>query len=284
MVFVVRLIHVVPRFKSLLVILCLSFVSGCIVLPIESGEEELFVEQQITFIETGKSTKDDVAREMSEIATKHEYTQPRPIKARDGDWWLYRQTRREVKWLGASVYPEVSYDTTNSVDYRFLLINFDSNGIVSGYEFSTLEGSGCNRQGVCLKGNSYLLLAPKDDDRVAKQFNNPGERCGVYLYGDQRHGERFKLDDQLEGSLLEKRKFFFFWSLKQGRHRLSAIGATPIEFLCTAGELYFFEVERVGGSLFRMSYKNEIVSQESAIGRREIGKRKLALSFAISSD
>ena len=95
MVFVVRLIHIVPRFKSLFVILCLSFVSGCIVLPIESGEEELFVEEQITFIETDKSTKDDVAREMSEFATKHEYTQPRPIEAPDGDWWLYRQTRRE---------------------------------------------------------------------------------------------------------------------------------------------------------------------------------------------
>jgi len=176
-----------------------------------------------------------------------------------------------------------------------LLIKFDSNGIVADYELSTSEGSGCNRQGVCVANGSYNLLAPVEDDRGVKQFTNYGDRCSVYLYGDQRYGERVWLDDKVEGSLLKKNKYFFLWPIEQGMHTLElegtpvpewqkSYGAKSIEFQCAAGELYFIEIERVRGRIWIPNTEFHIALIEEAQGRQEIGKRQLLLSPADSSD
>jgi hypothetical protein len=43
------------------------FLSSCIVIPIEIGGEEPFTDDQLAFIESGKSTKAEIASAMSDF-------------------------------------------------------------------------------------------------------------------------------------------------------------------------------------------------------------------------
>jgi hypothetical protein len=275
--------------------------SACIAIPIDSGDEEAFKDEQLAFIEVGKSTKEDIAIAMSDFAAEKNEGELRvtltPKTFQDGDWWLYAQTRKETKWLFVAGGYGGGGDAGifGDVDYRFLLIKFSSNGFVSEYEISSSEGTGCNRQGICVAQGFYNLLAPVEDDGAAKQFNNHGERCGVYLYGDESFGEHVWLDNQLQGSLVEKKKFFFLWSLEQGMHTLTlggtnvpeqqkSYGGKSIEFLCTADELYFIEIARVRGHFWIPNTEFDIAPVDEATGRREITKRQLLLGPAKSPD
>ena len=56
-----------------------------------------------------------------------------PIKFRNGDWWLYSQTRKEARWTIVGI---GGGGTTGNVDYQFALIKFDSNEVVAELELS----------------------------------------------------------------------------------------------------------------------------------------------------
>jgi hypothetical protein len=181
------------------------------------------------------------------------------------------------------------------VDYRFLLIKFDNNGIVAGYELSSSEGYGCNRYGVCTQsygcnrygvcaqGPLYTLLAPEDEDRVVKQFDIPADRCGVYVYGEPQSAVPIWLDGHRVGRLLNTKQFFF-WQLDQGVHQLAfrspdVTDKRPIEFSCAAGDLYFFELKRKSNGFFSTRFWTEIEQPDAVTGRKAIGKRRLALNI-----
>jgi len=245
--------------------------AACIALPIESGGEEPFADERLTYIEVGESTKEDIATAM-----------PRPMKFLGGDLWLYARSRTEQKWLFLAATPSGGgAETIGGVDYRFLLVRFDENGIVSGYETSSLEKrDGCNRSGVCKSGTSYSLFAPEDHDRVFKQFNIPPGRCGVYVYGKQRGKIPISVDDQSVGWLQDK--VYVFEELDPGIHELIAaninyVGHEPMEFNCVAGSPVFFEVKTKGPGLFGGRFEVEVMQRDASEGRQAIARRKLML-------
>lgn len=282
------------RFPLLLSLPLLISLSACIAIafPIQLPDEEPFKDEKLAFIEIGKTTKEEIATAMSDFPMKTDEGEVRvkltPQKYRGGDWWLYAQTREELKWVMIGV---GDAEEMGGVDYRFLLIKFDNNGIVAGYESSSSEGYGCNRQGVCALGPLYTLLASEDEDRVVKQFDIPADRCGVYVYGKRWVAVPIWLDGHRVGWHLDKKQFFF-WQLDPGVHQLASRSPDvsdqkPIEFSCAAGGLYFFELERKRSSFWQvgpMSFWAEIEQRDAVKGRKAIGKRQLTLNITEPSD
>jgi hypothetical protein len=290
----------VQQFLLLLALPLLICLSACIIIPVERGDEELFKDERLTFIEVGKSTKEEIATAMSDFAMEKDEGEVSvkltPKKFRDGDWWLYTQSRKEAKWFfAAAAYGRADYGTIGGdVDYRFLLIKFDNNGVVAGYELSSSEGTGCNRYGVCVRWSRYMLLAPEDEDRVVKQFDIPADRCGVYVYGKPKSAVPvwsyvpIWLDGDRVGWLLDKKQFLFL-QLDQGAHQLAprspdVADQRPIEFSCAAGRLYFFELKPKRSGFFRPRFWIEIEQRDAVKGRKAIGKRQLSLSMTEPSD
>jgi hypothetical protein len=274
--------------------------SACIAVPIELGDEEPFNNEQLAFIEIGKTTKEEIAAAMSEYAVERAEDETSveltPRKFRDGNWWLYVRTRKEAKWFYVlSGYYGGEAGTTGDIDYRFLLIKFHNNGIVAGYELSSSEGYGCNRSGICVRESRYMLLAPEDEDRVVKQFDIPEDRCGVYVYGKPKPESPIlssipiRFDGHRIGWLSDKKQFFFL-QLDQGAHQLAThspnlLDQRPIEFSCAPGGLYFFELmPKRSGDFRSRSFWIEIEQRDAVKGRKAIRKRHLTLNITEPSD
>ena len=289
------------RFPLLLALPLVISLSACI-LPTQLPDEEPFKDEKLAFIEIGKTTKEEIATAMSDFAIKtHEWGDSEwdqgevrvkltPQKYRGGDWWLYAQTREELKWV-MFVAPGEEF---GYVDYRFLLIKFDNNGIVAGYELSSSEGYGCNRSGVCVlmcylndacpQGPVYTLLAPEDEDRVVKQFDIPADRCGIYVYSKKFFISEFPiwLDGYRVGWIFDKKQFYF-WQLDQGVHRLGPY-SPGVAFNCAAGDLYFFELKQKSGGFFSLDVWMVIEQPDAVTGRKAIAKRRLTLNITEPSD
>lgn len=265
--------------------------SACIVLPVGIGEENLLTEKKLDFIENGKTTKEEIASAMSKHLAESgqgmvgaSWT---PAKFRDGDWWLYTQTRKESRWL---VWLYGDGGITGDEDLRFLLAKFDSSGVVADYVVSSSEGKGCNENHVCV-GGSYppQLLAPFTEDRVAKQFEIPKDRCGLYVYGTPRDSHPlFKslpiwLDGRQVGLIVD-RKQYFFWELDPGRHVLATLSPgvvvkKHVNLRCKGGIAYFYELatKEVPQKLIFVNRWIEVEWRSTLTGRTVIRKRWLTL-------
>jgi hypothetical protein len=247
-------------------------------MPVAGGDDEYFDDERLKFIEVGKSTKESISAAMSDFTIENDEGPGKvsltPISFRDGDWWLYAQTRRETTWvaltLDGAVFPG---ETIEGKDYRFLLIKFDENGVVDSFEISKSEGSGCNRQGICAQGPTFMLLAPEVEDKAAKRFDVATNSCNVYLYGKSRATVSIWIDGHWVGWHLNKNQYFF-WQLDQGTHQLAShTRDRMIEFKCIGGDLGFFELKWQG-------YWADIEHRDAAKGRRAIAKGRLTLTMA----
>ena len=264
---IVRLLPAIPLFVVL---------SACAVLPVGIGEENLLDEGSLDFIVIGNSTK----REISSAMSKHLSSEPgasvAPVEFKNGDWWLYTQTRKEGKWL---VWVVSDGGIIGKVDYRFLLIKFDASGVVQDYEVSKSEGNECNLEGVCI-GNTPppQLLAPFGEDRVAKGFKASQDRCHIYVYGTPNmQNAQLKVIPVLlngrEAGQIVDRKQYFFWQLDPGPHQLSAFNSSraskrSLMFECRPGAQYFFEFH---------GYELELRERSMWEGRADIRKRWMTL-------
>jgi hypothetical protein len=167
-----------------------------------------------------------------------------------------------------------------------LLIKFDNNDVVTGYELSSSEGHGCSPHGLCMQGSRYELLAAEDEDQVAKQFDTPADGCGVYFYSQTKFfSPKFPLpillDGQRIGWLLDTNQFFFL-HVNHGAHQLASnhpdlLIRTQVEIDCAAGELMFFELMLRQSGFFRPSYRTEIERRDAIKGQEAVGKRQLTL-------
>ena len=269
--------------RYLLVLPLLAFLSACIAIPVQtgSGDDEPFAKKKLAFIEIGKSTKEDIATAM-----------PRPMKFLGGDLWLYRAARKEANWsafvalvspsdIGGGLVPA----ETGEIDYRFLVIRFDENGVAAALETSRSEKRfGCNRSGVCGTGSTYTLVAPKERDRAIKSLKVSEDRCAVYVYGEPKTTIRISLDGEYVGELFGKQGFIFE-QVDQGTRQLSIAGkyqgynrlSRHVDFSCISGGSVFFQIETEKRRGFSSVLGIDITEHDAAEGRLAIGKRKLML-------
>lgn len=278
------------RSTRLQVALAMLFsLSACIAIPIGVGEKSLLAEDHLNFIEIGASTKEQVASAMSSYLTSSSSAKTKvnvkPLEFRNGDWWLYWQTRKEAKWAIMGL--DGSGDVTGDVDYRFALIKFDSDGIVAELDLSSSEGNNCNEKGICV-GDSFRpqLLAPVQDDRIAKQFAPPENRCGVYVYGAPFDSNALWksipiwLNGRQVGLIVDGRQYYY-WELIPGTHQLIFTNArgsamTQRNLDCRAGATYVLELvtggEHVG---WERSRQTNIELRGYLAGRTAIRRRRL---------
>jgi len=264
---------------------------SCVPIQIEAEDEELFEVDQLAFIEIGKSTKADIAGAMFDLASEKDETDLKenlaPRKYQDGKWWLYTQHWNSEQWM--FVFPLLTAPyVSGETEYRFLLINFDDNDVVTHYETSTLQRDGCNRSGICKSGSDFILLGRSEDVRIAKLFESPVGKCGVYLYSKTNFAIPIERDGSRVGRLVDD-DHFLYWQLDPGSYDLKPIslddfGRGPIEFDCATGELYFLEFRRRTKRAFRRQVWIEINKRDPAEGRKAIDSRQLTLSIVPETD
>ncbi len=283
--------RVALAFPQLLIVPLAMGLWSCVPIQIAVEDEELFEADQINFIEVGKSTKSDISaaifdlgKEMDQAEVKENLT---PTKYQDGDWWLYTQKWSSDQWIFLPLFPTVPHVSGEYV-FRFLLINFDDNDVVTHYETSTLQRDGCNRSGICKSGSDFILLGRSEDVRSAKLFESPAGKCGVYLYSNTNFAIPIERDGSQVGRLVDD-DHFLYWQLDPGSYDLKSIslddfGRGPIEFECAMGEVYFLEFQRRTKRAFRRQVWIEIIQRDPVEGRQEIDNRRLMLNIMPVSD
>jgi hypothetical protein len=265
-------------------------VCGCIAFPTQLADVEPFREELLDFLIIGQTTKGEVSEVMENFAVAVDgediSVKLTPWQFRNGQWWLYVQSRGEFQWV---LWLEGGTSSFGNRDYRFLLIKFDERDVIAGFETSSLEGNGCNREGVCKLGTSYILLAPDDEDQAAKALPPAANQCLVYLYPRKRSVAGLivismelveaSFDDE-PGVAVASHEGYLLWPAQFGRHRISLIdpilGGSILtrELDCQRSEAWFFEYIAEGqqGDL-----NGRVVRVEEKKGRREISKRRLIL-------
>jgi hypothetical protein len=269
--------------RLLLVLPLLAFLSACIAVPVKTGDggDEPFAKKKLAFIEVGRSTKQDIVTAM-----------PHPMQFLGGDLWLYWAARNEANWsafvalvspsdIGGGLVPA----ETGEIDYRFLVIRFDANGVVADLETSRSEKRlGCNRSDVCGTGTTYTLVAPKERDRAVKSLKVPENRCAVHVYGEPNTTIRISLDGEKVGELLGKQGFIFE-QLDQGIRQLSIAGkysghdrlVRHVDFNCKSGSSVFFQIQTEKRRRFSRLLEIDVMEHDAFEGRKAVEKRRLML-------
>ena len=282
-----------PRSTRLPVVLAMLFgLSACVAIPVGVGQKNLLAEDHLNFIVIGTSTKEQVASAMSSYLTSSSSAKTKvnvnPLEFRNGDWWLYSQTRKEAKW--AIMGFDGSGGVTGDVDYRFALIKFDSNGVVAELELSSSEGNKCNEEGICV-GDSFRpqILAPIQDDRSAKQFTPSENRCGVYVFGVPVEGNALWdslpiwLDGRQVGLIVDGRQFFY-WELTPGPHQVAFSNTSGSvtrqnNLACRAGATYVYELVTGGKFVFwEKNRQSKIDLRGLLAGQTDVRRRRLTLT------
>jgi hypothetical protein len=280
-----------PRFTRLVIAFAVIFgLPACVVIPTGVGQKNLLADEHLDFIEIGASTKEQVATAMSKYLTasssKKTIVNVSPLKFRDGDWWLYSQTRKEAKWAIVGIEGSL---VSGEVDYRFALFKFDSKGVVAELVLSSSEGNKCNKEHICV-GDSFRpqILAPILDDQTAKQFAPPKDRCGVYVYGVPYEGNalwasiRIWLDGSQVGLVVDGRQYYY-WELIPGSHEVaftntSGTAKTARSLTCESGATYVLELDVGGGVFLESRRQTKIEIRGSLAGRTAIRRRRLTLT------
>jgi hypothetical protein len=265
--------------------------SACVAFPTGVGQKNLLADEHLDFIEIGASTKEQVAAAMSKYLTSSSsdkmVVNVTPLKFRNGDWWLYSQTRKEAKWAIVGIEGGV---TTGDVDYRFALIKFDSNEVVAELELSSSEGNKCNEEQICV-GDSFRpqLLAPIQDDQIVKQFTPAQGHCGVYVYGLPLKTNALWeslpiwLDGRQVGLIVDGRQYYY-WELIAGSHQLAftntrGTAKTQSSLACRAGATFVLELTTGGKYVFgEKNRQTKIVLRGNLAGRTAIRRRRLTLT------
>ena len=259
--------------------------------PVKSGEDEPFAQEKLEFIKIGQSTKADIKSAMSafpvETRDGPQVLELEPVEYQDGEVWLYGAQRGEVRWFYMwQLWDEGDVGVTDTHDYHYLKFTFDENGVLADYEYSVSEGKGCNPEGVCAHAGAYMLLAGADEDAQAKSFTPPARGCGIYLYA---RGLKFPapvwIGSDWVGWLLDN-KTFLYLEVDTGFHRIDS--KTQFELLskyvtldCTAGELYFFELDHKGS--VRRDDIDTHWKQEDASAQSTIMKRRRLMNISHAS-
>jgi len=203
-----------------------------------NGEPEPFEDENVAFIEIGETTKTEVEAEL-----------PLPMKSQDGDSWLYAKSRGELHWEMILVAPDTGAETVRygTTDYRYLLVRFDENDVVTELVSSRSENpSGCNRAGVCVTQHIYMFPASEEQDRAAKLFDVPRNRCGVFVLGNPKTPIYIRLDGTSVGALFGNR-WYILRQLIPGERLLDAFipgtgNYERVDFSCSPGSLVFFQI------------------------------------------
>ena len=145
------------------------FLSGCVAIPIAVPKQKPFTDDVEGLLEIGATTQHDIDARLG------------PPTLQGGSWSLYRDTREGWAWLfcaGAYYSAGCGATSRSSTDY-FLVLDFDSNGLLSAHQVFQEDGL-CDARRICFERDLLALAAPAEDDGWA----NVGCGCATSGAGD----------------------------------------------------------------------------------------------------
>jgi hypothetical protein len=161
---------------SVITLALVSFASGCVILPIPIPSEthlEFMDRKDGSFIEAGKSSRDDVLDNLGS---------PTVLSSEPSIWIYSIKEYQSTGWqvCGAAIGPSgggagCPTEFEGREKYSFLEIQFDSSGIVTHRQVSSLAIGECTEAGFCWDGLPAFLATR--GVRVP-----PAWHCAVHLY------------------------------------------------------------------------------------------------------
>ena len=155
-------------------------VYGCVVIPRPFlPSSDTFIEKEsLRFIETGQTEKEDLRQAFG----------PPDWSFDGGSRWIYKTRMYITGGMGVCVGDVISGGGSCSKPrgvaiLTILDLDFDSVGIVSRQEISSLEPGSCTESQVCF--SPLMIYATADNDAFAKQFLVEPGQCAVYLFTEK---------------------------------------------------------------------------------------------------
>lgn len=267
-------------YKYLAILAAATALSGCVILPSKAPVRQ-FEEPAISFLAPGLTTQADVRRILG----------PPVVTTMDASRWIYHErgmSREYIMIIGWSV---DMMDAT-PVQY-FLLVNFDENGTLTGYDVEK-NGTSCG-DGICVARGQYYSIEAEPDETVATARPTSPDQCSVFVYADRPRIGAWIGGDSVEASIngeqigyLLDDDTYYRVSVDPGSHELQTryitngrgIAGLPRHIRnqetlrsqqatveCSGGEAYYFEhvTDRKTGS--------DLLKHDEEHGANEIEKR-----------
>ena len=268
--------------KYLAVLTAVTVLSGCVIIPTKAPVRQ-FEEPAISFLAPGHTTQADVRRILG----------PPVVTTVDDSRWIYHERGMSREYIMIIGWSADMMDAT-PVQY-FLLVNFDENGTLTGYDVEK-NGTSCG-DGICVARGQYYSIEAEPDETVTAAQRASADQCSVHVFADRPRigawigGDSVEasIDGEQIGYLLDDDTFYRV-SVDSGRHELQTRYITnergiaglpkPIRseetlelqqqtFDCAGGEAHYFEhvTDRKTGS--------RLLEHDEEHGANEIDKRNL---------
>ena len=291
-----RFLFIVPmpsqgRAAGAIVVLS-GLLGGCVIVPLPSvPQAQPFKDEQIAFVEVGKTTRQEVETKLG---------QPQVNRA-DGRLDVYGEARA-VGSLVAGVYGG-SGSISPIETFHYVMVRYDPDDVVTA--FDVVRGKhGSTSDGICvaaafetveahglwydvesvLKNRFTILLAPENDDRHAKRFSVEPDKCGIYLFetrsGMPGHSTLNVFRTGRPGTPIQS-DGYLYWTQSPGTAILEAATLTEhvpsqtFEFECAAGNLYFVEINHHNQWIWKGTMTFSTHTIES--GKEQVEDRQLIL-------
>jgi hypothetical protein len=255
---------------SLLCLLTLLLLPGCIVIPVPTGEKPYFA-VAIPILQVGVTSKSEVLEELGVP----------DVTYRGGSELVYieKQESWNIVWGFILLGPAggAAGGGLETLHTRFVLsLSFDTRDILSEFEFDKAgdDFGDCSSHGICFgkTNNAVMRYADSATEAMAKGFNVSEDQCSIYLYGP---GTKKAYEVSLNGKTpvnMFSTRAFVHWMVKPGRQSLVTYPeAAHLDFGCSAGEIVFVRFQHK-----RLSRSN-LYLEDSPTGRAHIANRHLVL-------
>jgi hypothetical protein len=255
-------------------LLVLSLVlNGCIVpLPVD---DEIPYKDDFTYLKVGSSKKSDVVSQFGEPAAIYSH----------GSTYVYsdfEQTWEAPYILVAPGCCGAEAGVATFGNRHYLILDFDQQGILQDRRIEVGDGRvQCTDTGICYSAAGHIVWFAGDEEETrVKEFQTPGNGCGIYLYLDGTVFPRqtsVKLDGESLGQVGSIGAGFFYLEVAKGDHLIVAhqAEATPdsdeLPVGCRDEELVFVRLK-----IRHNSTSTPLLERvDHSTGRRKIRGRRL---------
>ena len=252
-----------------LCLLPLAMMTGCIVIPVPTGEKPYYAEA-VPNLEVGVTSKSEVLQEFGVPDVSYHRGSELIYITTQESWKVAWGFVLLAPWAGGA---DGGVETLHK---RFVLsLLFDTKEILSEFEFDTAgdDFGDCTSHEICFgKTNAVMRYADSVTESATKGFKPNKDQCSIYLHGP---GNKKAYEVSLNGKIpvnIFSTGAFIYWLTEPGLQSL-VIFPEPayLDFDCKAGDIAFvhFDLIRPGPSRLRM--------ESEATGREHLSHRRLVL-------
>jgi hypothetical protein len=250
--------------NMILCMLPVVLTTGCIVIPIPTGEKPYY-SGAIPNLEVGVTSKNEVLVEFGVP----------DVTYRQGSELVYIEKQESWKIAWASLFLETGAGV-ETLHKRFALaVSFNEQDTLSAFEFDTAgdDFGDCTRHGICFgKTSSVMHYADAVSEATSKVFKPSEEQCSIYLHGP---GNKKAFEASLNGNIpvnMFSTKAFIHWVTKSGRQSIVIWPDTTfLDFDCQVGEVVFVHFD------YRWTGPSKLLLEDEVTGRKHISTKRLVL-------